>query len=147
MFKKNKVAISVATGILGVMGVMTSAQAVHVNPDGTGQVLLFPYFSARDGYITNINLVNSTDQTKAVRIRVNEGNTSKDIKDFNLYLSPEDVWTGTIRKKGDMGFISSNDRTCAYPAKAIASCDDGKCESTGGSLKSAPIKMFLPTIP
>ena len=42
MFKKNKVAISVVTGILGVVGVITSAQAVHVNPDGTGQVSVVP---------------------------------------------------------------------------------------------------------
>ena len=89
MFNKNKIAISVAVGILGVAGVMTSAQAVHVNPDGTGQVLLFPYYNARDGYVTNINLVNSTDQTKAVKIRFREGILSHSLLCFkpnSLYV-------------------------------------------------------------
>lgn len=127
MFKKNKVAISVAVGLLGAVGVMTSAQAVHVNPDGTGQVLLFPYFNARDGYVTNINLVNSTDQTKAVKIRFREGKSSQDILDFNIYMSPEDVWTGSIQPSDDktVGTISTNDRTCTLPA--LVDCKSGEC--------------------
>lgn len=47
MFKKNKIASSVAIGILGALGIIASAQAVHLNSDGTGQVLLFPYFNAQ----------------------------------------------------------------------------------------------------
>ncbi|SDZ74123.1 hypothetical protein SAMN05660964_00079 [Thiothrix caldifontis] len=130
MFKKNKVAISVATGILGVVGVITSVQAVHINPDGTGQVLLFPYYNGTGGYVTNINLVNSTDQTKAVKIRFREGKTSHDVLDFNIYMSPEDVWTGTVKNGQDAsgnwtGVLSTTDRTCTLPA--LASCDDGKC--------------------
>lgn len=67
-----------------------------------GQVLLFPYFNAQNGYVTNINLVNSTDQTKAVKIRFREGKSSNDILDFNIYMSPEDIWTGSV-KAGDDG--------------------------------------------
>ncbi|MEN9503394.1 MAG: hypothetical protein RI964_2679 [Pseudomonadota bacterium] len=133
MFKKNKVAISVSVGILGVVGVITSAQAVHVNPDGTGQVLLFPYFNAQNGYVTNINLVNSTDQTKAVKIRFREGKSSNDILDFNIYMSPEDIWTGSVKAGDDgkgntVGTLTTGDRTCTLPA--LASCEDGKCEAT-----------------
>ena len=132
MFKKNKVAISVVTGILGLAGVMTSAQAVHVNQDGTGQVLLFPYYNANDGYVTNVNLVNSTDQTKAVKIRFREGKSSNDVLDFNIYMSPEDIWTGSVKAgddgKGNMvGTLSTSDRTCTLPA--LASCADGKCQA------------------
>ncbi|WP_308874241.1 hypothetical protein [Thiothrix subterranea] len=130
MFKKNKVAISVATGILGIVGGITSVQAVHVNPEGTGQVLLFPYFNAQEGYVTNINLVNSTDQTKAVRIRFNEGKTSKDVLDFNIYMSPQDVWTGSIQQDEDgVGSISTTDRSCTYPEEMAATCADPGCES------------------
>ncbi|OQX11989.1 MAG: hypothetical protein BWK73_16100 [Thiothrix lacustris] len=133
MFNKNKIAISVAVGILGVAGVMTSAQAVHVNPDGTGQVLLFPYYNARDGYVTNINLVNSTDQTKAVKIRFREGKGSQDVMDFNIYMSPEDVWTGSIQPgaskdgKSTVGTISTADRSCTLPI--LVNCSAGECAS------------------
>jgi hypothetical protein len=127
---KNKVAISVAVGILGTAGVMSSAQAVHVNPDGTGQVLLFPYYNAQDGYVTNINLVNSTDQTKAVKIRFREGKNSQDVLDFNLYMSPEDVWTGSVKggvnRAGEpVGSLSTNDRSCTLPT--LIDCKAGEC--------------------
>lgn len=133
MFKQNKVAISVAAGILGAVGVISSAQAVHVNPDGTGQVLVFPYFNGKGGYVTNVNIVNSTDQTKAVKIRFREGRNSNDVLDFNIYMSPEDVWTGTVKNGVNadgkaVGVLSTTDRTCTLPA--LASCDDGKCETT-----------------
>lgn len=133
MFKKNKLAVSVAAGILGAVGVISSAQAVHVNPDGTGQVLIFPYFNGKSGYVTNINLVNSTDQTKAVKIRFREGRNSNDVLDFNIYMSPEDVWTGSVRQGVNsegkaVGAVNTSDRTCTLPA--LASCDDGKCNET-----------------
>lgn len=133
MFKQSKVAISVAAGILGAVGVISSAQAVHVNPDGTGQVLVFPYFNGKGGYVTNVNIVNSTDQTKAVKIRFREGRNSNDVLDFNIYMSPEDVWTGTVKNGVNadgkaVGVLSTSDRTCTLPA--LASCDDGKCEAT-----------------
>lgn len=128
MFTKHKIAMGVSAGILGVVGVFTSAQAVHMNPDGTGQVLLFPYFNAEEGYQTNINLVNSTDQTKAVKIRFREGKYSNDILDFNLYMSPEDVWTGTVKAGYDesgslIGQLRTTDRTCTLPLEASGDCN------------------------
>ncbi|MEZ5534900.1 MAG: hypothetical protein R3F02_04680 [Thiolinea sp.] len=132
MFKKKKIALGVAAGLVGLAGIMSSAQAVHINNDGTGQALLFPYFNAQEGYVTNINLINSTDETKAVRIRFREGKESKDVLDFNLYMSPEDVWTGSIKMDTStgtpMGSVTTTDHTCALPA--LASCKDGKCSVT-----------------
>ena len=49
MFKKKKLALGIVAGLAGALGIVTSAQAVHVNPDGTGQVLIFPYFNAHPG--------------------------------------------------------------------------------------------------
>ena len=132
MFKKKKIALGVAAGFVGLAGIMSSAQAVHVNKDGTGQALLFPYYNAQEGYVTNINLINSTDETKAVRIRFREGKESKDVLDFNLYMSPEDVWTGSIRMDSSQGSpiasITTSDHTCALPS--LASCKNGKCSVT-----------------
>lgn len=128
MFKKKKIALGVAVGFMGLAGIMSSAQAVHVNADGTGQVLLFPYYNAQEGYVTNINLINSTDETKAVRIRFREGKTSQDVLDFNLYMSPEDTWTGSISQAGDVAAVTTTDHTCALPA--LASCKTGQCSVT-----------------
>ena len=133
MFNKKKMAISVTAGILGAVGLAHTVQAVYLNPDGTGQVLLFPYFNAQDGYVTNINLVNSTDDTKAVKIRFREGKTSNDVLDFNIYMSPNDVWTGSVAATTNsagntVGGLTTRDRTCTLPM--LASCDDGNCEAT-----------------
>jgi len=133
VLKKKKLTLGIVAGLAGALGIVTSAQAVHVNPDGTGQVLIFPYFNAHSGYVTNINLVNSTDKTKAVKIRFREGDRSNDVLDFNIYMSPQDVWTGSVRAVEDkdknvIGSISTTDRTCTLPQ--LASCKDDKCEVT-----------------
>ena len=126
MFKKNKLSIGVAAGLLGAMAMMTSAQAVHINKDGTGQVLLFPYYNAQEGYVTNVNIVNSTDETKAVRIRFREGRNSEDVMDFNLYMSPNDVWSGSIQNNGaGLAKISTSDKTCTMPARIAPTCTKG----------------------
>ncbi|MGB0845705.1 MAG: hypothetical protein ACPGSM_03225 [Thiolinea sp.] len=132
MFKKKKLALGVAAGFMGLAGIMSSAQAVHVNADGTGQVLIFPYYNAHPGYVTNINLVNSTDKTKAVKIRFREGENSNDVLDFNIYMSPNDVWTGSVSGVDDggsmIGALSTRDRTCTLPQ--LASCKDDNCSVT-----------------
>lgn len=135
MFKKKRMALGVATGLLGVAGIVTTAQAVQVNPDGTGQILLYPYFNAHEGYVTNINLVNSTDETKAVKIRFREGKSSYDILDFNIYMSPQDVWAGNVRMSEDrngakVGSINTRDLSCTLPKKAAAACTGEDCESS-----------------
>ena len=130
MFKKNKLSIGVAVGLLGAMAMMTSAQAVYVNKDGTGQVLVFPYYNAQQNYVTNVNIVNSTDQTKAVRIRFREGKNSEDVMDFNLYMSPNDVWSGSVQKSGNTGGakIVTLDKTCTLPVSLAPSCKTGDCQ-------------------
>ena len=49
-----------------------SANAMHVSTNGTGQVLLFPYYTARNGTVSLLSLVNTTTQAKAVRVNVRE---------------------------------------------------------------------------
>lgn len=83
------------TAMLAAFGVST-AQAVHVNPDGLGQVLLFPYYTVQNGFVTSIHVVNTTSRVKVVKVRFLEGKNSREVLDFNLYLSPEDVWAGVV---------------------------------------------------
>ena len=37
-----------------------------------------------------------TDQVKAIKVRFREAQNSAEVLDFNLYLSPFDVWTAKI---------------------------------------------------
>jgi hypothetical protein len=95
MNRKNLTA-AVLAGLAGVAGIAGTAQAVNMNPDGLGQVLIYPYYTANDGNQTILSVVNTTNQAKAVKVRFMEGFNSREVLDFNLYLSREDVWVAAI---------------------------------------------------
>lgn len=91
----------------------SAAHAVHVNPDGLGQVLLYPYFTVQNNFVTAVHVVNTTDKAKAVKVRFLEGKNSREVLDFNLYLSPYDVWTGTVVPDAANGArVITSDTSC-----------------------------------
>lgn len=87
--------------VLAALAGANGAQAVHVNPDGLGQVLLYPFYTVEGGQDTYINLVNTTDATKAVKVRFRESLNSQEVLDFNLYLSPKDHWSAVVTADAD----------------------------------------------
>jgi len=120
--KKNKLTTAVIAGLAGVAGVASVGNAVHVNPEGTGQVLIYPYYSLHNGLNTTYSVVNTTDQVKAIKVRFLEGQHSREVLDFNVYLSEYDVWTGVIgpwtssingHVGEDSGAHASSDNSCA----------------------------------
>src|SRR5438045_1769632 len=93
-FSMKLLAIAIASAGLAT----STAQAVNVSSDGRGQVLLYPYYTTRNdnngnAYGTLLSVVNATPSAKAVRVRFLEGKNSREVLDFNLFLSPFDVWT------------------------------------------------------
>lgn len=110
-----------SAAMLAGLGVAGSAQAVHVNPDGLGQVLLYPYYTTQAGFDTYVHVVNtSSTEVKAVKVRILEGKNSQEVLDFNLYLSPNDEWTGVITRTATGAGIASNDTSCVAPAQLPA---------------------------
>ena len=55
---KKLLPLAVASALFGVNG----AQAVHVNSDGLGQTLIYPFYTTEGGQDTLINVVNTTDE-------------------------------------------------------------------------------------
>lgn len=112
----NKKLISAAV-MLGVSG---AATAVNVNPDGLGQVLLYPYYTGNDGKTTSVHVVNTTGESKAVKVRFSEAGNTWEILDFNLYLSPYDVWTAAFSLDDDGNpLIQTRDTSCTVPAFTV----------------------------
>ncbi len=111
-FKSKPVAaaIGLAMGAL----VATNAQAVNVSSDGLGDVLLFPYYTVNNGYDTNINITNTSDNTVVFKIRFRESQNSRDARDFNVILSPYDVWNASITQSPDQDTarLVTADTTC-----------------------------------
>ena len=113
-FKKKSLHAAVLAG-LGALGAAGTANAVHINPDGLGQVLIYPYYTVRNGNFTALSIVNTTSLTKAVKVRFLEGKNSREVLDFNLFLSPQDIWTGVIVATTDGAKLETGDNSCVTP--------------------------------
>ena len=122
-FKRKSLYAAVLAG-LGTVGVVGTAQAVHINPDGLGQALIYPYYTVRsdngNAYDTYLSVVNTTISTKSVKVRFLEGKNSREVLDFNLYLSPNDVWTAAIVATTDGARMITADRSCVTPTVPAA---------------------------
>lgn len=110
---------------LGALGATGIAQAVSINPDGLGQVLIYPYYTVRTvptglvgsdaAYNSLMSVVNTTASAKAVKVRFLEGKNSREVLDFNLYLSARDVWTAAIIPTTDGAGVFTKDTSCTVP--------------------------------
>jgi hypothetical protein len=129
----SKKSLHVALAGLSTLGLAGAAEAVMINPNGLGQVLVYPYYTVRNGYNvagvsaapfnTLLSIVNTTNSTKAVKVRFREGKASVEVLDFNVFLSPYDMWTAAVEPGvGITGsdlipgaMIETNDNSCTVP--------------------------------
>jgi hypothetical protein len=118
--KRNSLTTAVVAGIAGVAGFAGLANAVDLNPDGLGQVLIYPYYTVNKSQATLFSVVNTDPVNgKAVKVRFLEGYNSREVLDFNLYLSPNDVWTATVTQSGDESSaaqVDTTDNSCTDPS-------------------------------
>ena len=63
--KTASLSLALAAAMTGgvMMGTSTSVQAVNIAQDGLGEVLIFPYYTVRDGWATYFNVTNTSDKT------------------------------------------------------------------------------------
>jgi hypothetical protein len=118
--KRNSLTTAVVAGIAGVAGFAGLANAVDLNPDGHGQVLIYPYYTVNKSQDSLFSVVNTTGVGKAVKVRFLEGYNSREVLDFNLFLSPHDVWTASVSQTDDIdagggGKVSTSDKSCTSP--------------------------------
>ena len=109
-FQKIGVAAAVAS-------VAAGAVAQSVSRTETGDLAIVPYYTVKDGVNTGLHIINTTNSTQVVKVRLRRGTDSKDALDFNLVMSPRDEWTANIGAGGDTGVqVTTNDTTCTVPA-------------------------------
>jgi hypothetical protein len=133
LMRKNLIAMSVAAfvGGLGMAGGAAAAVLVDnaavstsnavsssLRQSGAGHQLFVPYYNTQAGNATLFNIVNSdTVNGKAVKIRFRGGSNSDDVFDFQLLMSPGDVWAANIsRGPNGVARLTTTDRTCTLPA-------------------------------
>jgi len=116
---------------LSALGATGIAQAVSVNADGLGQALIYPYYTVRDAvvgspYNSLLSVVNSTQSAKAVKVRFLEGKNSREVLDFNLYLSAKDVWTAAVIPTTEGAGIFTADKSCTTPVVSSSAADPSR---------------------
>jgi len=112
---RNNLTAAVLAGLAGAAGIVGSAQAVNINPDGLGQLLLYPYYTTNGGNATVLSVVNTTEDAKAVKVRFLEGENSREVLDFNLYMSKYDVWTAALVDMDGTPTMITQDTSCTVP--------------------------------
>jgi len=64
-----------------------------------GDALIYPYFTQEDGWSSEVYVRNDSDNGIVAKVALYAGDDSEEVKDFNIYLSANDVFTFKI--KGD----------------------------------------------
>jgi hypothetical protein len=121
----NRKSLYAALAGLGALSGMGAAEAVNLAPEGLGQALIYPYYTVRNGaqgfaYNTLLSVVNTTASAKAVKVRFLEGKNSKEVLDFNLFLSHHDVWVASVNATATGAAVTSPDQSCILPTQLPA---------------------------
>jgi hypothetical protein len=95
----------------------TDAVGFQMAESGTGHILVVPYFTAQNGQMSVVHLVNTdTVNGKAVKLRYRGAGNGDTLLDFTILLSPTDVWTGAVQVGNDgRAHIITADTSCTYP--------------------------------
>lgn len=120
-FKPLSLAAAVTAASIGYTGAAT-AQTLAGNT-GLGDMAIVPYYTVQGDFSTGVSVINTSQQTQVVKIRLRRAADSMDALDFNVVLSPEDVWTGFVQATDEIGDLTgepvirffTNDASCTVP--------------------------------
>ncbi|WP_257388024.1 hypothetical protein [Tahibacter caeni] len=103
-------------------GAVAPAQAVYVNPNGTGQALIYPYYTVNAGQQTVLSLTNTTDRVKVVQVNFREAYNGRLVLRFDVVLGAHDAWNATVAESpgGTAGIpvLALRDDSCTVPQLA-----------------------------
>lgn len=128
--RKKLVPLAVASAVSGgAMLAAAPAYAMNVSQDNVGQVLLFPYYTVKNGYDTLFTVTNTTNKTAVFKVRFREALNSREVRDFNVILSPYDHWGAGVTSTATGGaLVRTYDKTCTSPALPASATHSGATE-------------------
>ncbi|GAB2455497.1 MAG: cell surface protein [Comamonas sp.] len=119
--KKNVLALSIAAmigGFAGAASAQTAPNAANLvqSEGGAGHILVVPYFTTQNNNMSVFHVVNTdTVNGKALKVRFRGAANSDDILDFTVFLSPTDVWTGSVQADANGSYFQTYDKSCTLP--------------------------------
>ena len=114
-FKPLGIVAAVAAATSGYANAAAHLPSVAAETE-LGDLAIVPYYTVEEGYATGVNIINTADVTQVIKFRFRRATDSMDALDFNVVLSPNDMYTGFLSKSGDDIFWTSNDNSCTAPA-------------------------------
>lgn len=112
-FKPLSLALAVSAAAAGYAGTI-NAQELAGNTS-IGDLAIVPYYTVRDNWTTGVSIVNTSASTQVVKVRLRRATDSMDALDFNVVMSPFDVFNGWLDNDGDNVRFYTNDNTCTVP--------------------------------
>ena len=92
------------------------SRAVNLDPHGSGQALIYPYYTAQSSGVnpfnTYISVVNNTATSKVMRVRFREGRKGREVAGFNLYLGGSDTWAAAVTPTESGARLITVDKSC-----------------------------------
>ena len=123
---------ALALALAGGVFAAGQAGAMHVAENGIGEVLLFPYYTTREGLDSLFWVINASNYTAALRIRFREALNGRETLSLNVLLSPYDVWNGAITADPAGGaLLRTYDQTCTEPALPVNPASGGRERALG----------------
>jgi hypothetical protein len=125
---RSKLATALSAALIGGAVLATPAQAVSLaDAEGLGDAVIYQYFTAQNGWQTFFRIINTSTDAVVVKVRYREAANSREILDFEIALSPNDMWTGWTDPSaigdGRPG-VKTNDTSCLFPLVGQASPPD-----------------------
>jgi hypothetical protein len=102
------------------------ANALGIDEDGVGQVLIYPYYTVNAGQQTLVTVISTDSRAKAVRLRFLEATNGRAVHAFNIYLAPYDTWTAAlVADASGAARVVTNDTSCTVPSFVGDARSDG----------------------
>ncbi len=142
MMKKKILSIAIA-GAMGSLAGLAYAD-YFVQPNGVGKVLIVPYYSAENGNHTLLNIVNTdTVNGKAVKVRFRGAVDSDDVFDFQVFLSPGDMWTADVSSNNGVAHLTTTDTSCTLPSNVNQDFVTGRLAGTTADKNAQTLEGYI----
>lgn len=106
--------------VMAILTVGSSAWAlnytnhVSVAPNGQGDLLIYPVYVAGQGWENRITVINTSSLSVVAKLIVRSSVYSEEVLDFLIFLSPYDMWIGTIQYGANGPEMYSTDSSALY---------------------------------
>jgi len=101
--------------------------STSIEMDGSkfGDALIFPAYFVGNGWETTLRVINTSEKEAVVaKVVLFAGNDSREVRDFNIYLSANDEWIGTIKIDDDgVARVISTDGSSPLTSGEMATAD------------------------